>query len=66
MDTSIKTNKLVRTILFPFLIIRRKRYRQRRISLGKNNPKALASMLYRRVMKKELDWENPGDLNAKN
>lgn len=65
MNTLIKNNKLLRFFLFPIIWSRRKIYERNRMSLGKSNPKELASILYKRVMKKDLDWNNPKDLNEK-
>lgn len=38
---------------------------QRRVWIGKRNPRKLASINYLGAMKKEMNWESPQDLNEK-
>lgn len=67
-NNSLITDSLinfVKVALFPVLWIRRKIIHTRIIRLGRNNPKLLASKYYKNVMGKDLDWDNPKDLNEK-
>lgn len=53
--------KIIKTIAFPYFLIKRKwEYR-----LMKKKPKAWATKLYRKILKREINWSNPQDLNEK-
>ena len=60
-----KIKNFLRIIFYPILIVRRFILHKRQLYLGKHNPKKLSEELYRATMGKDLDWENPKDLNAK-
>lgn len=51
--------------LYPIVWLRRKYLIHKLHTLGKRDPKKLAEHLYRAAMKKDLDWNNPQDLNEK-
>lgn len=58
----IPIKKFLKIILYPLLwIYRKEQYRQ----YSKKSPKELAEILNRKYFKREIDWENPRDLNEK-
>lgn len=63
MNSSLK-NKL-RTLFYPIILLKRELNRRYIMYLGKNNPKKLASILHYDYCKREIDWDNPQDLNEK-
>lgn len=60
-----KIKKILRVVLYPIVVMRRKYLRYKLHLLGERNPKKLASYLYKVAMKKDLDWENPQNLSEK-
>lgn len=63
MDKNIKG--FFRVILFPVLYFRKEYHKKRIEWIAVHNPRKLASMKYEYKMHKQLDWENPRDLNEK-
>lgn len=61
---SLLKNKL-RTLFYPLVLIKREIYRQYLRYLGIHNPKKLASILHYDYTKREIDWDDPKDLNEK-
>ena len=60
--------KVLKTIFFPIVLLRRQYYLERIMKnkkLGLHNPIQLAKLLYRKKYHKELNFENPKDLNEK-
>lgn len=60
-----KLKNVLRVILFPLLFVRKHIIIARDKRLAKTNPQKLAGLLYKSVMHKDMDWDNPQDLNAK-
>ena len=63
MNTVLKDK--LRTIFYPLVLIKREMYNQYLKYLGLHNPKKLASILHYDYTKREINWENPKDLNEK-
>ena len=60
-----KLKQIVKKLCFPVLWLREKYLHSRNKWLAKHNPKRLAGIKYKSVMKQKMDWNNPQDLNAK-
>lgn len=60
-----KLKDILRLVFYPILAVRRLYNSKRELYLGKHNPVKLTSILYKRVMGYDLDWNNPIDINAK-
>lgn len=63
MTQNIK--KILKIVLYPIMIVRRKYMKHKLHILGERDPKKLAEYYYRTEMKKNLDWENPQNLSEK-
>lgn len=60
-----KTKKILRIVFFPLVWLRRQYLHYYTLWQGRHHPKKLASKIYKGVMGKDLDWDNPKDLNEK-
>ena len=60
-----KTKKILRIVFFPLVWLRRQYLHYYTLWQGRHHPQKLASKLYKGVMGKDLDWNNPKDLNEK-
>lgn len=59
------TKSIIKTLFFPFVWLRRIIVHHVILWQGKHRPQKRASKLYKRAMGKDLDWDNPKDLNEK-
>lgn len=55
----------LRIIFYPLFFVKRKLYNHYIRYLGLHNPKKLASILHYDYCKRQIDWDNPKDLNEK-
>lgn len=62
---NVLVKKVLIVVFFPIVLLRRKYYLVRNKYIGLHNPVKLAKLLYREKFHKELDLENPKDLNEK-
>lgn len=62
-ESGIKT--LIKTVFFPLAWVRRQCSHYYNLWLGNHYPRKVASKRYKNAMGKELDWDNPKDLNEK-
>lgn len=53
------------TVFYPIIWLRRKYLLRKELEFAKADPKATASRRYKKAMGKDLDWDNPKDLNEK-
>lgn len=61
----LKTKEFLRIVFFPIVWLRRQWLHYVTLWQGKHRPKQLASKWYKNAMGKDLDWDNPKDLNEK-
>ena len=59
------TKSIISNMFFPVVWLRRKYFHYVALWQGKHHPKKVASERYKKAMGKDLDWENPKDLNEK-
>lgn len=57
--------RLFKYLLFPFVLLHRIYIRKRNRKWAVNAPMKLANFYYKRVMKHNINWQNPQDLNEK-
>lgn len=60
-----KTKSIIKVVFFPLVWLRRQYHHYYTLWQGKHQPKHLATKLYKGAMGKDLDWNNPKDLNEK-
>lgn len=59
------TKRIIKIVFFPLVWLRREFFHCVTVWQGKHHPQKLASKLYKDTMGKDLDWDNPKDLNEK-
>lgn len=60
-----KIKSIVKAVFFPLVWLRRQYLHYYTLWEGKHHPKKLASKWYKNAMGKDLDWDDPKDLNEK-
>jgi hypothetical protein len=60
-----QTKSILRNVFYPLVLVKREIYYRWIQYLGSYNPKKLASILHYDYCKREIDWDNPKDLNEK-
>lgn len=63
MNTALKDK--LRIIFYPIVLLKREVYSQYLRYLGLHNPKKLASILHYDYTKRDINWDDPKDLNEK-
>jgi hypothetical protein len=56
---------ILKTIFYPLVIMRRLYFKQQTLYLGIHNPQKLANIKFKKKFGKNIDWEDPKDLNEK-
>lgn len=62
MNANLK--KIMKSLLFPIVILRKKRH-NRKVKMLEAHPRELASYLYKRSFGRNINWNNPQELNEK-
>lgn len=60
-----RIKNIIKIVFFPFVWLRRRFFHYVTLWQGTHHPKKLASKKYKNAMGKDLDWDNPKDLNEK-